>query len=368
MHDYDVDPLNLHPYSRTAATLGRVCKRWRALSLGYSALWTAVDVVYPDQEGTKTLRRCLRYSAGRPLTLWISNGLRLTARGQSYDPHFMPLITANAHRWVEISIELTDEHQFLRPLLSLPPASFSALRRARLKFWNVVSDVSTLDTHLWMSFFTSPRLDTADWVCNQFSRVGVGAAPLRQLTKIGMHFAEPYMLAPILHNCANLEFLFVSIVPVRYGVDHSGRPFVLAPACLPRLRVLSLCGPHDWSQVFEALTAPALDRLEMSRMEIPERDIQIMLDRSNARLTMLAVHRPRLGQAGKLRTLLQDPALQSLQIVRYERARWGDSALGWEEEFDLRPFVASHISFTASATVAEALYAKYASVIFPTLT
>ncbi|KAL1669472.1 hypothetical protein GGF50DRAFT_123084 [Schizophyllum commune] len=361
MHDYQLDPLKVALYSRTAVNLERVCSRWTNITRGFPALWTIVDVEYPTREAASTLKRCLAYSTGLPLTLWISKSLRPDADEMGVDPRFMSLVAANAHRWSEISIELFDERELLLPLATLPRGSFSSLHSARISFWRGVAGASTSDTMLWNLFCTSPQLESVDWMHQHYFRAGLASAPLHQLTRLGLHSLDPPLVLPFLTSCVKLEILLIGITPLSLR-DAGGQLLIQSPILLPHLRVLLLRGAINWEPLYSSLTAPALDRLDMSRMEIDGREIERMLCRSKARLRMLAIHWPVKDQGDGIVALLRSSTMQNLKLVRYKPYFAGGRRLGWEDAFDLRPSVPDHVFYTSSSVEAEQYYSSISSM------
>lgn len=331
--------------------------RWRAVTRSYPPLWTIVDVDVPGKKATRRLQQCLDHSAGLPLTLCISRSLKFGG-DKSVDSRFMSLVASNAHRWEEISIELWREHDCLQPLISLPPGTFISLRRARICFWGAGAQASTPDTLLWRLFCTSPSLDTVDWIRKDYIQAGLADAPLRQLTRLGLHWIEPSVLYPFLSSCTGLEELLVSIDQTVLDQQHAGPLPIPSPLRLPHLRVLMLCGPANWERLFSSLTVLSLERLDVSRMNIHGSAIERMLRTSNARLRMLAIHWPAKDEGNIILALLRSSCMQHLRILRYERYLPDGWALGWEDTFDLRPFVPNHIAFTESAVQAELYYAQ----------
>ncbi|KAL1755836.1 hypothetical protein FB107DRAFT_183480, partial [Schizophyllum commune] len=357
MHDSHTNPLDLKSYSRNAVLLGVVCSRWYHVTHGFPALWTLVDVEYPARYATNILKRCLAHSAGLPLTLWISESVnpRSYMKGEDPDPRFMDLVAANAQRWKEISIELCDRRDALKPLIALPSGAFSILSRARIEFFRLEAQESSLDTQLWRSWLTSPMPSSVDWIDTEHIRSGLAVAPLERLTSIGMHSAEPAMLACVLNTCISLETLLVEIEP--HALRRSVPLTLTSPICLPHLRTLMLCGPYNWTPLFSKLILPSLDRLELSRQHIRGRDIESMLQRSCAHLRMLTIFWPVLNQADHILALVRSASLRDLKVLRYQCCTPGGADQGWEDAFDLRPFVPVQVLYTTDANEAEHLYA-----------
>ncbi|KAI3998329.1 hypothetical protein K525DRAFT_214793, partial [Schizophyllum commune Loenen D] len=331
------------------------CSRWLHVTRGFPALWTVVDVTFPGARATAILRRCLEYSAGLPLVLWICKSVDPNESHYGVDPRFMRLVAANAHRWVEISIQLGDECHALQPLISLPSGSFTALRRARIEFRRIHVTGDSLDTLLWRSIYTSPHLVALDWNRTQYIQYSLSSAPLGQLTELGIYI-EPGMLTPILLNCTALEVLFIHIDWPWGPEEDNGTISLAAPVCLPRLRALALRGSYDWAPLFSALQVPSLNRLDLSHMDIEHVVIENMLHRSSARLMMLTIYWPAIDQGDNIVALLHSPTMHHLQVVRYKCAFPGRSEYGWEDSFDLRPLVPSHIYYTTKYAEAERYY------------
>ncbi|KAI4527919.1 hypothetical protein K525DRAFT_254574 [Schizophyllum commune Loenen D] len=361
IHDNDIKPPSVHFYSMAAVLLGRVCVRWMRVTRGFPALWTTVDVLFPTRAATAILKRFLKYSAGLPLALWISKSLRPEGGCEGLDDRFMRLAAANAHRWAEISIELCDQRDILRPLAELPPGSFSALERARVDFSMFRAGPDTPDTLLWKSFLSSPHLVAVDFARAEYIRTGILLAPLQQLTELGLQFAEPEIIPLIFRTCFALEVLCIDIYVSPISSDRSETTLIETPVCLPRLRALTLCGPHDWTQIFNCLTVPALKRLCLSHTEIWHAEIESMLRRSAARIIMLSIHWPATNQADKILGLLHSEVMRHLRVVRYQCAYPGESRMGWEDTFDLQPFVPSHVVYTTWFADTEGAYARVCS-------
>ncbi|KAI5898963.1 uncharacterized protein SCHCODRAFT_02663783 [Schizophyllum commune H4-8] len=357
MHTYGKERYEIQRYSRSAALLGRVCVRWYAVTRGFPSLWTVVDIAYPTKEATSVLTLCLRYSSDLPLSLWITRSLDPDARKRAVDPRFMSLVAADAHRWREISMEFLDEIRVLEPLVSLPHGAFSSLEQGRIEFQKLEAREDTLDTRLWNMFFTSPKLRCVDLTRTNFIRSGLASAPLQQLTSLGMHSAMPDMVPAVLSTCTSLELLCIQIEPMALGIAGLQTLPIPFSSHLPRLRVLMLCGPYDWAPLCNSLTAPALDRLDVARINIGPY-IERMLVRSSARLRMLTIYRPGLGQGDIMLSLVRSPPLRSLRILRYTISYPGSADIGWEDAFDLRPFIPQGVIQAVGAAEAEQSYIK----------
>ncbi|KAL1687264.1 hypothetical protein GGG16DRAFT_62576 [Schizophyllum commune] len=348
MHDEDLQDYGGDLHSTTVIVLGSVCGRWRAVTRNYPVLWTLVDIAYPRDDAFATLKLCLTYSAGLPLALQIC-GLGI---GPVYN-RFMRIVAANAHRWTEISFRLLEGVDSLQPLLATPPGAFSALQKAHIDIRLCRTHASSTDTSLWRLLMHSPNLRVVDWTQAAYVRSGISLAPLQQLTHVGLHYATPDMLTPILSTCVKLEVLVISIYVKALAADpfHEDLSYRL-----PHLRDLLLCGSYDWSALLSCLVAPSLQRLELSKTKMYRGAIEGMLRRSTARLRMLGMHWLMTNQAEDVVALLHGELMKDLQIVLYERYIEGGIE-EWEAHFDLMPFLPSHVSFyTTNALRAEEAY------------
>ncbi|KAL1743980.1 hypothetical protein HDZ31DRAFT_83022 [Schizophyllum fasciatum] len=341
----------VHLYSESVVLIGRVCSRWRGVTHGCPALWTLVDVGYPGKQALAILRRCLAYSAGLPLVLRISKSITPNLNASSIDSRFMSLVAAHARRWAEISIDLSGSHDVLQPLIDLPPGSFHLLQRAHVSFYRLDRAAVSPDALLWDAILTSPRMQSAELLKVQYTLSGLASAPLPRFTRLGLHSAEPEMVAHVIEACPMLDTLYVSIFPPVMG---DARPLPIhRPVDLQHLRVLMLCGNTDWNPLLENLILPNLDRLDMSRMSVHRNAVEQMLERSAARPRMLAIHWPTVGQARDIVALLVTSALQNLKVLRYKRCCLD---LGWEGDLELKPFVPAGISYTTDSGEAEMAY------------
>ncbi|KAL1712346.1 hypothetical protein EV715DRAFT_213859 [Schizophyllum commune] len=364
MHTYGKERYEIQRYSRSAALLGRVCVRWYAVTRGFPSLWTVVDIAYPTKEATSVLTLCLKYSADLLLSLWITRSLDPDARKRAVDPRFMSLVAANAHRWREISMEFLDEIRVLEPLVSLPHGAFSSLEQGRIEFRNLEAREDTMDTRLWNMFFASPNLRCVDLTRTEFIRSALAFAPLQQLTSLGVRCATPALVSAILSTCTSLELLYIKIEPLAFG--RAGPPPLNIPfsSHLPCLRCLILSGPIDWAPLCYSLTAPALDRLDMACVDIRS-DIERMLSRSSARIRMLTIYYPGVGCADSMLSLVRSSPLRTLRILRYSILSKGAFSGGWEDTFDLRPFIPQGVLVTEWAAEAEQWYLQLCEGALP---
>ncbi|TRM68949.1 hypothetical protein BD626DRAFT_3339 [Schizophyllum amplum] len=347
----------LRTYSREAVKLGRVCSRWLIVTRGCPILWTMFDVFYPRPGDIVGLKLCLKYSAGLPLSLQLEEGPVVSLRRPDVSRRLMQLVADNASRWQELSLYLLDASDILDPLIASHEGSFSCLMRASLYLWKMNRSQVRPDELLWNLLYGSRSLRTVEWWDDPYHPLHTATPPVHRLTHIGAHCIPPDHLINMLQVCSQLEVLQADVESAEFvfpGLPDAHLLPMVDNIALPRLRILMLCGMRDWSRLYNALTAPMLDRLDLSAAGVQASSIEAMLTRSSARLTMLTLHWPQPGYGDETGALLQCSPLRHLKILRYAK---DDSPDNMSDDYDPRSCLPAALCiFTASFQVAEAAY------------
>ncbi|TRM70433.1 hypothetical protein BD626DRAFT_28799 [Schizophyllum amplum] len=364
----EIDDLSVHPrdprmdpvllclkpiqYCQTAIRIGYVCSRWLTVTRGCPQLWTMVDLPFPQRRDVTILELCLRYSAGLPMTLHLNDNKEYSLNRRNVDicQQFMRIVASAAHRWVGIHIYIRQTEpnvtSLLEPLYSLPTASFSALKHVTLRpTWQYLDDDGRQATlRLWDAFYASSALRTARWH-NVAIDVHRHAPTLRQLTHVGVNAIRSDEVMELFRACPRLE-VFQGIIVTPSGLfpgeaDGYLLPALATPIVLPHLRILALRGMHDWSNLFDGLAVPLLNRLEINMTDVQAHAIERLLNRSGARLFMLAMRCVLPGNVEQIKALLRCPALQRLKIFVYQPR---DGSYDEEQDyFDPRPFIPPNV-------------------------
>ncbi|KAL1702132.1 hypothetical protein EV121DRAFT_282123 [Schizophyllum commune] len=321
-------------HGQAIVTIGRVCSRWLTVSRGCPLLWTTVELGLPKSFDIVVLRLCLRYSASLPLTLRLHEhltwheGLDLSKPSyQAYFRRFLSIVAENAARWDELSIHVEDEDDILSALLKAPLGAYSSLKRTSV--YNEAQECTSTLHALYHRFYASQELHSITfWDSMDPPYLTLHDAPITHLARISVRYMrDPQAVLTLLYSCPQLEVLDLNAeipYPEREGVYSLGRQL-----CLPRLKILSLSGRLDWTVFLEHLHAPCLDRLDMRWDMSPA--IVGMVNRSGARIRMLAIFRETFDHHKITVPLLQSKAMQSLQILRYDA--------GSAKPFNLTPFL-----------------------------
>ncbi|TRM70463.1 hypothetical protein BD626DRAFT_449007 [Schizophyllum amplum] len=289
MHRGDISGRSINFYSKAAVMLGRVCLRWLAISRGDPLLWTLVDLAFPTTSDLVIVDLCLKYSAGLPLTLQLYHPSRGDERKPDQEDNdnaillqLMKTVARNAYRWEEISMHM---------------------------------DGSSV-ARLLRSLYASP-LRSVNWWANPYTYVGVDGAPLQHLTHVGVFMSKDgHHIFTLLRNCPQLQAFHVR-VNLLFEEDHV-RALNHPPLHMPHLRILVLCGYNSWNWLFDCLTVPRLDRLEIASTGIQGlKAIEDMLCRSNAHLKMLTLMDQPHGHLVDTVTLLRSRPMERLGILRY---------------------------------------------------
>ncbi|KAI4526941.1 hypothetical protein K525DRAFT_187860 [Schizophyllum commune Loenen D] len=346
-------------YSRATVLLGHVCRRWFAVTRCYPQLWTMVDVSFPQPADVDTLKLCIRYSKGLPLTLRI-NGRHWTPlhlRNTDAYRQFMRLVASVSHRWVEISVVVTqtpfEPFDGMNHLTDLPVGAFPLLERAMLYF---MYDYKESSRALWERFFSSPALRTIHWR-------GVGfrapSSVLEQLTHVAVDRIDPADIMDFLRSSKQLEFLRVALKSdesLFAGTDDGAFIARLStPVDLPRMQVLMLSGMYNMVNLLDCICVPLLRRLDLTSSGVQAHAVEGMLQRSRAQLTMLGLRRMYKGHIDQTTMLLQSLPLRHLSIFLYEP--YPPHGRKEIEPFDPRPYLPPYlILFTHNHVQADTMY------------
>ena len=186
--------------------------------------------------------------------------------------------------------------------------------------------------------------------------------PLRNITHLGVNQIRNNELKDILAACPRVEVLqvklgFTSMTPGQPDTYALPMPSSIV---LGRLRVLMLSGQRDWQPLYDCLTAPRLDRLDISGAGVQADAIEGMLDRSSTKLRMLTLHDIHPNDLDDAANLLLCGHLRELRILRVEVFKPDPMPPGSTADFDPRPFLglqAAKCLFTSKFRAAEDAYA-----------
>ncbi|KAL1692096.1 hypothetical protein GGG16DRAFT_124312 [Schizophyllum commune] len=361
MHVGTVKP-RLHPYPTSLIRITRVCSLWSRVSRRCPTLWTVVEVPFPRQVDLVSIKLSLELSAELPLTLRL-NGTMNTVGIQ--DPpvvfcrSFLSLVASTVSRWKEVSIILSSNLNMLEPLRILPAGSFTSLERASIQLRNGGPLQARPDSDLWRILGPSASLRAVDfWDDPRRPPLRIASMPLRNITHLGVNQIRNNELKDILAACPRVEVLqvklgFISMTPGQPDTYALPMPSSIT---LGRLRVLMLSGQRDWQPLYDCLTAPRLDRLDISAAGVQADAIEGMLTRSSTKLRMLTLHDIHPNDLDDAANLLLCEHLRELRILRVEVFKPDSMPPGQSADFDPRPFLglqAAKCLFTSKFQVAE---------------
>ncbi|KAL1665607.1 hypothetical protein GGF50DRAFT_87923 [Schizophyllum commune] len=368
MHHSATSPQDSRTYSEAIFTITRVCSRWSRVARSCPTLWTRVEMPSPRWCDYIFFRLCLKLSAGLTLTLRL-NGAVLKDRSKHpparYCRSIIRRVAATAPRWKEISIRLTRDVDALDRLRTLPPGSFVSLEQASTRLSMRAHDPHRPrpENDLWHVLCSSPSLRVVDfWDDPRLPSLHIASSPLGNVTHLGLNKIRNNELKDILVACPRVEVLQVwlgfSVTPIQHDTYTLPMPSTLL---LKRLRVLMLRGQRDWQALYDCLTAPKLDRLDISGAGVQADAIENMLARSSTRLRMLTLHAIHPEDLPDAASLLSRCHLRRLRILRVRVAKSNLIAPGRLAEFNPRPFL-SHLAarkclVTKKVKVAEDAYA-----------
>ncbi|TRM61655.1 hypothetical protein BD626DRAFT_459896 [Schizophyllum amplum] len=340
------------PYCRTAFILGHICSRWLKVTRGCPRLWTTVDLPFPQKIDVSVLTLCLRYSAGLPLTLHINDNRDYPARRRNIDTYrrFMRMVASTSHRWIGIHIFILGEEpkmsDLFEPLYSVPMGSFSSLKSVTLRPVRFVDDDGMRATlRLWDTFYSSSAVRAVRWFGVAVDVVN-HAHSLHLLTHVGVNCILSHEVMDLLRACPRLEVFQGTVVhpPGLFPGTADGYliPASTTPIALPHLRILVLSGMSDWSNLFDGLAVPLLNRLELSITDIQAHAIERLLERSEAKLAMLALRHISCENVEQIKALLRCPALRRLKIFVYQPSE-GSSECEDRWYFNPKRFVPANV-------------------------
>ncbi|KAL1665608.1 hypothetical protein GGF50DRAFT_87924 [Schizophyllum commune] len=365
MHVGTVKP-RLQPYPTSLICITRVCSLWSRVSRSCPTLWTLVEVPLPRPVDLIFIKLSLELSAELPLTLRL-NGM-MTPVGIQDPPvvfcrSFVSLVASTASRWKEVSITLSANLDVLEPLRILPAGGFTSLERASIQLRNGRSLQARPDSDVWRILGSSASLRVVDfWDDPRRPPLRIASMPLRNITHLGVNQIGNNELKDILAACPRVEVLqaklgFISMTPGQPDTYALPMP---SSVVLGRLRVLMLSGQRDWQPLYDCLTAPRLDRLDISAAGVQADAIEGMLDRSSTKLRMLTLHDIHPNDLDDAANLLLCEHLRELRILRVEVFKPDAMPPGRSADFDPRPFLglqAAKCLFTSKFRVAEDAYA-----------
>ncbi|KAL1672290.1 hypothetical protein EV122DRAFT_178916, partial [Schizophyllum commune] len=371
MHVGTVKP-RLQPYPTSLICITRVCSLWSRVSRSCPTLWTLVEVPFPRPVDLIFINLSLELSAELPLTLRL-NGM-LTPVGIQNPPvvfcrSFMSLVASTASRWKEVSITLSANLDVLEPLRILPAGCFTSLERASIQLRNGGPLQARPENDLWRILGPSASLRVVDfWDDPRRPPLRIASMPLRNITHLGVNQIRNNELKDILAACPRVEVLqvklgFISMTPGQPDTYALPMPSSIT---LGRLRVLMLSGQRDWQPLYDCLTAPRLDRLDISGAGVQADAIEGMLDRSSTKLRMLTLHDIHPNDLDDAANLLLCGHLRELRILRVEVFKPDPMPPGSTADFDPRPFLglqAAKCLFTSKFRAAEDAYAALDTIV-----
>ncbi|KAL1755889.1 hypothetical protein FB107DRAFT_212613, partial [Schizophyllum commune] len=367
MHHSASSPQDSQTYSEAILTITRVCSRWSRVARSCPTLWTRIEMPSPRSFDYIFFRLCLKLSAGLPLTLRLNDALprdRTRHPPARYCRSILRRVAATAPRWKEISIRLSHDVDALDRLRTLPPGSFLSLEQASIRLSMRAHDPHRPrpENDLWHVLCSSPFLRVVDfWDDPRLTSLHIASSPLGNVTHLGLNKIRNDELRNILVACPRVEVLQVwvgfSVTPVRHDTYSLPMPPSLL---LEKLRVLMLRGQRDWQPLYDCLTAPKLDRLDISGAGVQVDAIENMLARSSTRLRMLTLHDIHPEDLPDAASLMTRCHLRRLRILRVRVAKSDLIAPGRLAEFNPRPFL-SHLAarkclVTKKVKVAEDAY------------
>ncbi|KAI5885382.1 uncharacterized protein SCHCODRAFT_02719041 [Schizophyllum commune H4-8] len=367
MHHSASSPQDSQTYSEAIFTITRVCSRWSRVARSCPTLWTRIEMHSPRWCDYRFFRLCLKLSAGLPLILRLNGALpknRAQHPPTRYCRSVIRRVAATAPRWKEISIRLTRDFDVLDRLRTLPPGSFVSLERASIRLSMRAHDSQRPrpEIDIWHILCSSPSLRVVDfWDDPRLPSLHIASLPLRNITHLGLNKIRNNELKDILIACPRVEVLQVwlgcSVTPTQHDTYTLPMPSTLL---LKRLRVLMLRGQRDWQPLYDCLTAPKLDRLDISGAGVQADSIEGMLARSSTRLRMLTLHAIHPEDLPDAASLLTRYPLCRLRILRVRVAK-PDTISPGRPDFNPRPFLsrlaARKCLVTKKVKVAEDAYA-----------
>ncbi|KAI5885429.1 uncharacterized protein SCHCODRAFT_02594037 [Schizophyllum commune H4-8] len=346
-------PDDIHCYTKTAVTLGRVCSTWMGVTRGYPLLWTTVDIAPPDMNSLAVLTSCLRYSGSLPLSLELDlSNYRECDQVDAVLKRLMRTVARNAHRWASISMMLYKYTGLLKHLTIAPRGAFTSLERVSIEAYHVGPWQSNPARGLYESFCASPDLHAVCWWSEPIA-LDAPEFAIANLTHVGLFLNDGTAeILTILRRCNRLQvlqFIFHDSCDQPQGS--------LGTVHLPHLHTLMLRSiRYDFTWLYKYFLVPRLRRLDVVPRYPQGEAIECMLSQSRASLRMLNWGFPRYWHIDDLVGLLHSDPLRSLRVLRYLARPHCRTVETFEEVARLVP---SHVeTYTASFYEAESAFRR----------
>ncbi|KDR75070.1 hypothetical protein GALMADRAFT_226716 [Galerina marginata CBS 339.88] len=301
LHFHEFDSPNAPPW-----TLTHVCRRWRQVAVGITALWRDIPPLFLGSLGEAQVRQridclsmLLQRSSHDKITFFLSKQLT-----NCLDDNILALLFKHSERWERISLVISED---VCAHFSRVKGRVSSLRSLKL----VISRTGRLHVG---AFETAPKLQEVNLASSPWS--GLVQVPWSQLTGFTEESMECNHLPLVLKSATNLKTM--SFTFSKEWLSVSGLS-LLSPTTLTHLTTLviqSFNGEPGVIILLSKLTLPSLEDAQF-RCFIPlsvASDVSAMINRSSCRLQKLVLHMPRLAEAQIDQVLLSTPSLVFLDL------------------------------------------------------
>lgn len=255
-------------------TIGKVCSKWRHLSISFPALWSRIHWLnfagHDAEKDTWALEHFLSRTRGTAVHIKIFFASQFYPEFAGIllrrAPHLLSLCKSSCSV-VQQLVDVSNTGLTLNGLDTLQLRSFSELESANVDLSRVVANVKTLN--LIGHFDPSFRMA---WT---------------NVTRISFEGCSWMFALHALEHCENLQSLAISACNARSNQ-------VWHPVILEQLKELSiyhhLVGPDGFSEFIGALTAPNLSNLSIYEESISPLPLSEFIKRSGCSISTFSVH------------------------------------------------------------------------------
>ncbi|GLB44186.1 hypothetical protein LshimejAT787_1601160 [Lyophyllum shimeji] len=241
--------------------LGRVCSKWRKISLNTPELWSRINVVVPDHD-TKLATPVVRYSTFSAMVTEVirrsgHEPLSLSIVGDSRGAsNLFELIFPHLDRIEELLVYVGGCHELVKNFLALPPGLIPHLRRV-----DIAGAVQQYSGQITV-FQDAPKLQGVAYCLFTTTSAWIFELPLSRLTRLVIPGVpmQPNQVLCILSLTPHLVECYFAVRGATAEV----------PCTVPSFGDVTTTLVHNLQSLYLTLYAPDIDVSGLQRLVLPQ--------------------------------------------------------------------------------------------------